>query len=84
MLQANEIRKGEEQIQFSLAVLEGARLQRRPAAIRRRTSAAAAERALKPYEINLSLAQVLLGLVTGVGSVSLFVWALVRLWLFGR
>jgi hypothetical protein len=84
MLHANEIRKGQEQIQFSLAVLEGPRLQPRPVPLSRQTSAIAAQRALKPYEINLSVSQVLIGLVAGVGSLSLFVWALVRLWLFAR
>ena len=84
MLHANEIRKGQEQIQFSLAVLEGARLQPRPIAVNRQTSAIAAQSALKPYEINLSISQVLLALAAGVGSLSVFVWALVRLWLFGR
>jgi len=83
MLHANEVRKGQEQIQFSLAALEGARLQPRPVTIHRQASAAA-QRALKPYEINLSVSQVLLGLATAAGSLSLFVWALVRLWLFGR
>jgi hypothetical protein len=84
MLHANEIRKGQEQIQFSLAVLEGARLQPRPGAVNRQPSAVTAEHALEPYEINLSVSQVLIGLVAGVGSLGLFVWALVRLWLFGR
>jgi hypothetical protein len=84
MLHANEIRKGQEQIQFSLVVLEGARLQPRPVAVDRQPSAIAAQRALKPYEIDLSVSQVLIGLVAGVGSLSLFIWALVRLWLIGR
>jgi hypothetical protein len=84
MLHANEIRKGQEQIQFSLAVLEGARLQPRPVAINRQTSPAVVQRAVKPYEINLSVSQVLLALVTATTSIGLFVWALVRLWLFGR
>lgn len=84
MLQANEIRKGQEQIQFSLAVLEDARLQPHPVTLNRQIPTVAVENALKPYEINLAVSQVLLGLVAGVGSLSLFVWALVRLWLFGR
>jgi hypothetical protein len=84
MLHVNEIRKGQEQIQFTLAALGGARLQPRPVTVNRQTPAIAAQRALKAYEINLSVAQVLVWLIAGVGSLSLFVWALVRLWLFGR
>ena len=83
-MHASEIRKGEEQIQFSLAIFEGAELHPQAVTVHRHTPAAAAGRALKPYEINLSVSQVLLGLLTGVGAVSLFVWALVRLWLFGQ
>jgi len=82
MLHADGIRKGQEQIQFSLAVLEGARLQPKPVVINQR-AARMAERALRPYEIHISGSQVLFWLVTAVASIGLFIWAIIRLWLFG-
>jgi hypothetical protein len=81
MLRANELRKGQDQIQFSLAVLESARLQPRP--MRTYQNFRVAARAIRPNEINLSGSQLLLGAVTALGSAGLFLWALIRLWLFG-
>ena len=69
-------------MQNSLAVLEGTRLQPRAGAINRDLSVN--EPALRPFELNLSGSPLLLGLTAALGSMSLFVWALVRLWLFGR
>jgi hypothetical protein len=42
------------------------------------------EQAADPGEVTLSVPQVLLGFGVALGSLSLFIWALVKLWLFGR
>ena len=44
----------------------------------------AREQAADPGEIALSIPQVLLGFGVAMGSVSVFIWALIKLWLFGR
>ena len=44
----------------------------------------ARERAADPGQITLSLPKVLLGFGVAMGSVSVFIWALIKLWLFGR
>jgi hypothetical protein len=44
----------------------------------------AREQAGNPGGITLSIAQVLLGLGIATGSLSVFIWALIKLWLFGR
>ena len=40
--------------------------------------------AADPGEITLSIPQVLLGFGVAMGSVSVFIWAVIKLWLFGR
>jgi hypothetical protein len=42
------------------------------------------ERVSDRGELTLSGSHVLLGVAVAMGSLSLFIWALVRLWLFGR
>ena len=81
MLHADQIRKGQEQIQFSLAVLESARLQ--PLPTRARPAVAVSAQALRPCEITVSGSQLLVGFASGLVSVGLLVWAIIRLWLFG-
>jgi uncharacterized protein (DUF2336 family) len=44
----------------------------------------ARERVSSPGGITLSVSQVLLAVAIAIGSLSLFIWALVKLWLFGR
>lgn len=44
----------------------------------------AREQAADPGQITLSIPQVLLGFGIAMGSVSVFIWALIKLWLFGR
>jgi uncharacterized membrane protein YccC len=80
MVRTNEIRKGDGQIEFSLAALEATQLQPRARAMNRRPSVA--ERALTPYEVSINGIQVLIGLAFGMCFVSLFVWGVVRHWLF--
>jgi len=82
MIRTDETRKGDGQIQFSLAATEGARLRTRTWTMNERV--AVAERAITPNEINLSGSQLLVGLVSGLCLVSLFAWGVVRVWLFGR
>ena len=65
---------------LSLAALEGSRFEARPV---RGQRVAVTERALEPYEIELSISQVLVGFASAVGSLGFFIWALIRLWLFG-
>ena len=65
---------------LSLAALEGSRLQAMPVLGQR---VLATERALEPYEIELSISQLLVGFASAVGSLGFFIWALIRLWLFG-
>jgi len=64
---------------LALAALDGSRLQARPVLGQ---GVAVTERALEPYQIELSISQVLVGFASAVGSLGFFIWALIRLWLF--
>jgi hypothetical protein len=80
MIRANEIRRGSEQIQFTLNALNGASLQPRR---RRNAYPKVAERAaVSPYQLNISGSQLLVWFSVGFCALSLFTWALLRLWLF--
>jgi hypothetical protein len=81
MLRVDELRKGQNQIYFSLAVLEAARLQPKPGT--RRQTLSITETPFRPQELNVSGPQVLVGFVSALACMGVFVWALVRLWLFG-
>ena len=76
MIRADEIRRGNGQIQFSLAVLESTPL--------RLGNDVAADSAPSraPNQLNLSGSQVLIGWVAAVSAVGLLLWAFLRLWLF--
>lgn len=78
MLHADELQKGQNQIPFPLA-LESVRM---PQAKSAKITSSTMEYAGQPYEVQVSGSQVLIGLVSALGSLSLFLWAL-RLWLFG-
>lgn len=80
MLQTEGFRNGDAQIPFSVAVLEGTR----PRVKQANHNFPAAEGALRPYEVHLSGRQVLLGSTAALGSVAMFMWVLIKLWLFGR
>ncbi|HXX13423.1 MAG TPA: hypothetical protein VEJ47_00830 [Candidatus Eremiobacteraceae bacterium] len=82
MLQAGEAQNGHTQIPFSLTVLEKERP--RPGIEPANHNFSAAERTLRPYEVNLSGAQVLLGSAAVLASIASFLWVLMKLWLFGR
>jgi len=80
MLHADELQKGQNQIPFPLALLESVRM---PQAKSAKITSSTMEYAGQPYEVQVSGSQVLIGLVSALGSLSLFLWAL-RLWLFGE
>jgi hypothetical protein len=81
MLHANQVQAVQDHVPFSISVPEGARLQ--PIAIPAEESLAATARPVRPYEINVSGLQVLLAFLSGLGSIGLLVWAVIKLWLFG-
>lgn len=78
MLHADELQKGQNQIPFPLALLESVRMPQAKSA----KITSSMEYAGQPYQVQVSGSQVLIGLVSALGSLSLFLWAL-RLWLFG-
>jgi hypothetical protein len=82
MIRTNEIRTGLKQIQYSLAALDETRLQ--PRAIVANYHLTAVQRAVTREEINLSVSQVLSGLIFSVCVVGLITWGALRYWLFAR
>jgi hypothetical protein len=82
MIRTNEIRKGLKQIQYSLATLDETRL--RPRAIAANCHLTTVQRAVTREEINLSMSQVLSGLIFSVCLVGLLTWGALRYWLFAR
>jgi hypothetical protein len=77
MIRADEIRRGNGQIQFSLTVLDSTQL--RP---RLRVSNARPAPSFTRNEISLSGSQVLVGSLSALCTVGLLLWAIIRLWLF--
>lgn len=77
MIRTNEIRKGNGQIQFSLAVLEATQLKPRV-----KLSSVNSSASLTRNEINLSGSQVFAGWLSALCAVGLLSWAIIRLWLF--
>lgn len=71
MIRADEFRRGNGQLQFSLTVLESTPL-------RLADSAPSST----PLGLNLSGSQVLIGWVSALGTVGLLLWAFMKLWLF--
>ena len=76
MIRAGEIRKGNGQIQFSLAVLEATQL--RP---KLKVGIANPSPSSTRNEINLSGSQVLVGALSALCTVGLLLWAIIKLWL---
>jgi|HubBroStandDraft_1064217.scaffolds.fasta_scaffold145413_2 hypothetical protein len=78
MIHADEVRKGQSEIPFSLAIFET-----KP--WRRKTDVAAADLAqpARPNELNLSGSQVLAAM-SMLSVVGFSMWALLKLWLFER
>jgi hypothetical protein len=79
MIHADEIRKDNNQMQFALAALGASNLQAK-ATIAKKTAVAAAN--ASTYQLNLSAERVLVGFAAAGGFIGIFMWALVRLWLF--
>ena len=79
MLHVGELQKGQNQLSFPLALLEGVRM---PQVKSAKITPSTMEYAGQPSEVQVSGSQVLIGLVSALGSLSLFLWAL-KLWLFG-
>lgn len=77
MIRAGEIRKGNGQIQFCLAVLEATQLQPRV-----KLSKANPSPSFTRNEINLSGSQVLVGSSSALCTVGLLLGAIIKLWLF--
>jgi hypothetical protein len=77
MIRADEIRKGNGQIQFALTVLETTQL--RP---KLKPGNANPSRSFGSNVINLSGAQVVAGSLSALCTVGLLLWAIIRLWLF--
>lgn len=78
MIRADEIRKGNGQIQFSLSVLEATQLQ--PGV--KLSNVSPPFPSLTRNEINLSGSQVLVGWLSALCTVGLLLWAIIKLWLF--
>lgn len=76
MIRAEEIRKGDSQIQFSLQVLDNTRLQPK-SRIETREAAASPEE----HGLVLSGSQVLIGFISALSGVFFLFWAFLRLWL---
>jgi len=79
MIHAAEIRKDNGQLQFSLAALGAANPQAKTTILKNRATAVADART---YQLNLSGERVLAGAAAAVGFIGVFMWALIRLWLF--
>jgi hypothetical protein len=77
MIRAGEIRKGNGQIQFSLAVLEATQLQPRV-----KLSNANPAPSFARNEIDLSGSRVLVEWLPALCTLGLLLWAIIQLWLF--
>lgn len=81
MVRTHEVRKAEDQIQFSLAALGEERLQ--PKTFDRDRARPVAEAAV-PQQVNVDGVKLLIGMAFGICLVSLFVWGFVRHLLFAQ
>jgi hypothetical protein len=77
MIRPEEVRKGSGQIEFSLTILDTTQLRPRLSVGEARPSPSFARNG-----VNLSGSQVLVGSVSALGTVSVLLWAVIRLWLF--
>lgn len=77
MIRPGEIRKGNDQLQFSLSVLETAQLQPKLKLVSAKSTPL-----LAGNRINLSGSQVLVGFLSALCTVGLLSWAIIRFWLF--
>lgn len=77
MIRTGEIRKGNGQIQFSLAVLETTQL--RP---KLKVDNADLALSFSRNGINLSGAQVLIASLSALSTIGLLLWVIIQFWLF--
>ena len=77
MIRADEIRKGNGQIQFSLTVLDTTQLRPRLSMGNAKPSPSFARNG-----INLSGSQVFVGWLSAFCMIGLLLWAMIKLWLF--
>jgi len=82
MIRTDEIRPGEGQVQFALAVLGENRLRLKSKATHKVTPAVAP--IIDRYEVTLSHSQLLIAFLFALSLTSLFVWGWVRYWLFAQ
>ena len=74
MIRADEVRKKQDQIEFALAALGAHSLQ-----VKGQKAATSNSEA---RQLSLSADRVLVGLAAAMGFIGIFLWALIRLWLF--
>jgi len=79
MIHAEEIRKNNGQMQFALRALGASNLQAKARAAQ--MPIAVAQDASR-YQLELSAERVLVGFAAAGGFLGVFIWALIRLWLF--
>ena len=77
MISTGEIRKGNDEIQFSLTVLEATQLRPKPRLVNAKPVCSQTHNRSDLYGC-----QVLAGCVSALCSVSLLLWAFLHLWLF--
>lgn len=80
MVGTDEVRKNQDQIQFSLAALGEERLQ--PKAYARNSGRAVGQAAVATQTLELDGIKLLIGMAFGVCLVSMFFWGFFRHWLF--
>jgi hypothetical protein len=80
MIHANEIRKGNAQIEFSIAALEGPRLV--PIRKNLNSEPATDQQPSTAFAVHISGIQLIVAMALGICSVFLLTWAFVRHWLF--
>ena len=76
MVGANEIREAAVETLFPMTALENTKMQSRPAGTRLGQNVVTAR-----AEIDLSGTQILTGLASALSFMTLFLWALLKLWL---
>jgi hypothetical protein len=79
MISAHETRKGDSQIQFSLAILDTIQLRPKP---KIDASNSPPPRPSTGEGINLSGPQVLVACMSALSAASLLLWVFLKLWLF--
>jgi hypothetical protein len=77
MVRADDLRK--DQVQFAVATLANT-----PLHLHRGEPVSIGDNRVTPQVLSLSGSRVLLALLSATASFSLFLWAVIKLWLFGQ